>query len=712
MREAHQEIPNGFDDNEQTPTSCFSDESVLIVTQDSRGPKRSADVWQFFDEVHAKGSHRSSCRLCKKSFCDAPTTLKRHIMRNHAELWTTRKRKKAQSGDETDRTASDKKDRQEEAVKALTDLFANSVIPVGLVNNSDFRQFLSSVNPRFQVPCTETVKHYLNERYVQGKKRLDVEMEKSEGISITTDLWTVKGYTRSFIALTGHFVSKKDAKIISALLDIAPMVENHTAEHIRTVVEKVLLDYGLHVNQLEAVLTDNGRNIVKAFELLEGDAMAKEDETSEDNTEPVYDDIEPDDVVLDGDDFRFEDPDDDETDLWTRSEVPTRKRISCVIHSLQLVLKRATESFDKRRRLQKVLNFVKLFRMSSKTARDLYIRTKLTLKLPCTTRWNSIFYVFGRLLEVKDAVQEVSLLHNHAPLSEEDFKFVMLVHKALEPFENFTKIMEKGNEISISKVMPFLKDQLITLESSSSDVNSLEHMLASALRFRFKICLNEADYKHRYTLASYLDPNYHVFLTPSEIISAEQLLLQKILQVPAFCRTLFVAQKRHRPAAKILSPRELALEEMERHRNEQLCRSYSMIHTIDYCDSSIECNVGKNFLIFYHTVRRKKKPLIRRDDKDTVYNQTLRKPKICITIACHSLFDKVMEQARQAKESTQKDLATGVNEKPQVVPEYENNGEISDSKHSRGRFNIALDSGGYSVICDTLFGFYRVLYSC
>ncbi|KAK0416725.1 hypothetical protein QR680_012650 [Steinernema hermaphroditum] len=642
MREAHQEIPNGFDDNEQTPTSCFSDESVLIVTQDSRGPKRSADVWQFFDEVHAKGSHRSSCRLCKKSFCDAPTTLKRHIMRNHAELWTTRKRKKAQSGDETDRTASDKKDRQEEAVKALTDLFANSVIPVGLVNNSDFRQFLSSVNPRFQVPCTETVKHYLNERYVQGKKRLDVEMEKSEGISITTDLWT------------------KDAKIISALLDIAPMVENHTAEHIRTVVEKVLLDYGLHVNQLEAVLTDNGRNIVKAFELLEGDAMAKEDETSEDNTEPVYDDIEPDDVVLDGDDFRFEDPDDDETDLWTRSE---------------LVLKRATESFDKRRRLQKVLNFVKLFRMSSKTARDLYIRTKLTLKLPCTTRWNSIFYVFGRLLEVKDAVQEVSLLHNHAPLSEEDFKFVMLVHKALEPFENFTKIMEKGNEISISKVMPFLKDQLITLESSSSDVNSLEHMLASALRFRFKICLNEADYKHRYTLASYLDPNYHVFLTPSEIISAEHDVesgSDELAQVPAFCRTLFVAQKRHRPAAKILSPRELALEEMERHRNEQLCRSYSMIHTIDYWLQ----NANKYSLIHRAALRILATPA----SSAIVYNQTLRKPKICITIACHSLFDKVMEQARQAKESTQKDLATGVNEKPQVVPEYENNGEISEDR--------------------------------
>ncbi|KAK0417764.1 hypothetical protein QR680_013195 [Steinernema hermaphroditum] len=33
---------------------------------------------------------------------------------------------------------------------------------------------------------------------------------------------------------------------------------------------------------------------------------------------------------------------------------------------------------------------------------------------------------------------------------------------------------------------------------------------------------------------------------------------------------------------------------------------------------------------------------------------------------------KVMQQARQAKEWTQKDLATRVNEKPQVVTEYEN----------------------------------------
>ncbi|EFO23139.1 MBF-1 protein [Loa loa] len=33
---------------------------------------------------------------------------------------------------------------------------------------------------------------------------------------------------------------------------------------------------------------------------------------------------------------------------------------------------------------------------------------------------------------------------------------------------------------------------------------------------------------------------------------------------------------------------------------------------------------------------------------------------------------KVMQQARQAKEWTQKDLATHINEKPQVVAEYEN----------------------------------------
>ncbi|EJW86115.1 transcriptional coactivator [Wuchereria bancrofti] len=35
-------------------------------------------------------------------------------------------------------------------------------------------------------------------------------------------------------------------------------------------------------------------------------------------------------------------------------------------------------------------------------------------------------------------------------------------------------------------------------------------------------------------------------------------------------------------------------------------------------------------------------------------------------------FGKVVQQARQSKEWTQKDLATHINEKPQVVAEYEN----------------------------------------
>ncbi|KAK0396669.1 hypothetical protein QR680_001807 [Steinernema hermaphroditum] len=90
------------------------------------------------------------------------------------------------------------------------------------------------------------------------------------------------------------------------------------------------------------------------------------------------------------------------------------------------------------------------------------------------------------------------------------------------------------------------------------------------------------------------------------------------------------------------------------------------------------------------------------DALSVVYNQTLRKSKICITIACHSLFDKVMEQARQAKESTQKDLATGVNEKPQVVTEYENNGEISGNS-KREKDSLRKKARKFSVVKGKLY---------
>ena len=85
-------------------------------------------------------------------------------------------------------------------------------------------------------------------------------------VSLCTDMWTKKGLTLSYLGLTAHFFSRHDHRCHQITLAVRQIMQHpHNAETIRGMVEEILKEWGIPLDKILAILTDNGSNMIKAF---------------------------------------------------------------------------------------------------------------------------------------------------------------------------------------------------------------------------------------------------------------------------------------------------------------------------------------------------------------------------------------------------------------------------------------------------------------
>jgi hypothetical protein len=225
--------------------------------------------------------------------------------------------------------------KHEAQLKITTSLVENLIIgyglPLSIVVNDYFGQFMNDVHPKFNLPSRPTITQKLipavkEKRIIQIREQLS----QAKSVSLTVDIWTDRRM-HSFLAITAHTFVNLRADV--SLINFSAFKGQHTGKSIAAGIEKTVNDFRLR-GKLEYVVTDNASNMRKALDILK--EVMTVDENKEENGEvgqPLPADLIDDETL-------FSDLDEeDATDVEDVFQSHSVERLSCFAHSLQLVVK-------------------------------------------------------------------------------------------------------------------------------------------------------------------------------------------------------------------------------------------------------------------------------------------------------------------------------------------------------------------------------------
>ena len=98
------------------------------------------------------------------------------------------------------------------------------------------------------------------------KTNMRAVLSDARGVTITMDIWSKKGLAASYLGLTAHFFLKKDHCRHRLTLAVRRFPSPHTADKVEQMVCEILEEWGISHQQMSVILTDNGSNLVAAFQ--------------------------------------------------------------------------------------------------------------------------------------------------------------------------------------------------------------------------------------------------------------------------------------------------------------------------------------------------------------------------------------------------------------------------------------------------------------
>jgi len=272
------------------------------------------------------------------------------------------------------------------------------------------------------------------------------------------------------MGLTCHFISS-EKRIETRLLDCSRFSEQHTADNICKEISEIMAYYEI-TSKVITITADHAANVKKAIRLLK-----------------IY-------------------------------------YVGCFGHDLNLIAQDLLKNVPKLSALRdKVSAIVTYTRQSSRAKEkfDMYQRqlnaTHLKLHQAVPHRWNSMYFMFQRFLELKQAViLFLSEEDEFDTLSAEEWDDISIVIKLLKPLYDVTLELCSEKHTSSSKVIPLIN----ILKKSYSQIDAergLAKDLCAAILNEFKNRFKDVEQAHYLALATLLDPRFKnkLFENPTNI---------------------------------------------------------------------------------------------------------------------------------------------------------------------------------------------------
>ena len=452
------------------------------------GKPRESPIWDFF--IYSDMVKRSTCqvplsddKLCGRTFSGRFTSnLKHHLRSCHKEQFAEIEKK-----DEARKKAKEERKRTEvgpvkqatiaqvlhkrtmyekdsNCYKQVTRRLAMFVGATNVVNsiveNPEFRELLQELDPRYPPPSRAAMSQEIHKVLIELKANIGSYIAQAQKLGICADIWTKKGMTASFMGVTAHFFSKKDHRWHSVTLAVKKMPSPHTADNVLQVVQEVLSEWDILPWKVQAILTDNGSNMVTAFKQVcsEGDEDEDVDSNESLSVSGSSDDEDAGEIQKDIEDFKRNELDHDV--IFSSSF----QRVSCFSHTLQLVVCKFNEIRSVQKVLKKAHKLVSKVNKSAKATEMLIAQAGKKLIGSCPTRWSSTYLMVSRLVEVRPHLSYILEELVWDGLHASEWKLLESICNLLEPFAEHTVLCSGEEYTTISNVIPALMDLSFHLE--------------------------------------------------------------------------------------------------------------------------------------------------------------------------------------------------------------------------------------------------------
>lgn len=356
-------------------------------------------------------------------------------------------------------------EQKKEIDNKLLQLITKDFQPFSIVDDVGFREYTKALNPSYSLPSRKTVSStLLPAKYEEVYTKTKEIIKEATAVTITTDCWT-SCKNESYIAVTAHYITP-DFKPKSLLLETTTLDERHTSTVLANELRRVITEWNLQ-NKILLVVSDNAANIKKA----------------------IKDELK-----------------------W--------RHLPCMAHTVNIIVQKALEEVSPL--VEKTKSIVSYFKRSTTAKVKLDLYQKQNNKEPkmlvqsVATRWNSVYYMFERMLELKEEVRaSLAALGKEdiAMLSNQEFDIINQVVKLLKPLEAVTKILSGERYVTLSSVVIIFNGLHKIYGEFKQDENMLDALPKQVLN---KICegLNDKDQicnienSDTLIVSTFLDPRY------------------------------------------------------------------------------------------------------------------------------------------------------------------------------------------------------------
>jgi len=244
------------------------DDDVISLASDKEDTlplnNDASDVWEFFQKIRDPESNallEYKCDLCTQKYSSgcATTTLRRHLTGKHNSRY--QKPEPRQTTLKNSRFKPYSKAESKPITKLLVDFVAVDQQPFSIVESQQFKILVKKLNPRYDVPCRQTLKeNFILEFNERRKHLMDEILQIKSKISLTTDIWTSDISKECYLGITMHFIND-NWEMKNFLLDLVPLHGSHTAALITSKILSILDEFKIN-DKVIALTTDNGSNMI------------------------------------------------------------------------------------------------------------------------------------------------------------------------------------------------------------------------------------------------------------------------------------------------------------------------------------------------------------------------------------------------------------------------------------------------------------------